>query len=104
MNYYIFTGKIINTLKLSSINNKLLVYATLIVPNYKRGLKWYKIVILAKGQIAKNIFQMYQQGDHVLVEGCIYYVKRKKIKNSNKLIFFKINDIHPTSNILNNFI
>ena len=100
MNYYIFAGKIINPLTLIRIKSKLCIYMTLIIPNNKRGLRWYKVVLIAKSQMAKNIFQMYQKGDSIIVEGCIYTKKYK----ANKFVFLKVNDIHPTSNILNNFI
>ena len=104
MNYHIFTGKIINQLSLSRINSSLYIHTTLILPNDKKGLQYYKVTLLAKGQIAKNIFQMYQKGDYVIIEGNIYTRKYKIKEHINKFIFLKVNDIHPTSNILNNFI
>lgn len=104
MNNYIFTGKVISKLVLNKVNKKQYIYTTLIVPNDKKGIQYYKVIVLAKGQLAENIFQMYQKGDYVIVEGKVHTKKYKIKEHINKFIFLKVNNIYPTNNILNNFI
>nr|YP_009564827.1 putative single-stranded DNA binding protein [Gelidium coulteri]YP_009565227.1 putative single-stranded DNA binding protein [Gelidium sinicola]QBA96178.1 putative single-stranded DNA binding protein [Gelidium coulteri]QBA96578.1 putative single-stranded DNA binding protein [Gelidium sinicola] len=104
MNNYIFMGQLISCQKYIKIYGKYYIYIKLIVPNNKKILKYYKVIALAQGEKTKDL-ELYRLGDSVVIEAAISI---KRYKNSfgrmNKFILCQIYDIHPTNNILNNFV
>nr|QJH88270.1 Ycf41 [Pterocladia lucida] len=106
MNLCMFTGKIVNQSEIIIINNRSYLYTILMLPNNKRGQNFYKVMIIAMDEVAKDMFELYQVGDSIIVESSIYMKQYKKslARKTSKLILFQVHDLHPTSNILNNFV
>lgn len=106
MNLCILTGKIVNKSMLNLVNNQPCVHTTLMIPNNKRGLNFYKILVIANGRIADDIIDLYQVGDSVIIESSVLLKKGRNKLNGKiyKCLIFQVHDIHPTNNILNNFV
>lgn len=106
MNFSIFTGKIIQKSIFNSIKGDKYIHITLVIPNNKKEIDFYCVTAVANDEIAKDIIKLYQIGDSVIIESSIL-IKKYQDKLSgriHKFMLFRIYDIHPTYNILNNFV
>nr|YP_009296204.1 putative single-stranded DNA binding protein [Sebdenia flabellata]AOM65139.1 putative single-stranded DNA binding protein [Sebdenia flabellata] len=104
MNICIITAKVITAPKLLRFKSTALSQMILCVPNDKKGLLHYKIKAIAKGQLAKDIFEIYRKNNFIIVEGFIYLkkIEKRHINEMNKFrnqksIIIKITKIHPAS-------
>nr|YP_009244273.1 putative single-stranded DNA binding protein [Gelidium vagum]AMK96515.1 putative single-stranded DNA binding protein [Gelidium vagum] len=106
MNYSVFMCQVVSQQRYIKIYDKYYVYIKLIIPNNKKTLQYYKVIALAQGEKAKDLIELYRSGDNVVIEAAISLKKQKNLFNGriNKFILFNIYDIHPTNNILNNFV
>lgn len=106
MNYCIFMGQLVSQQRYIKICGKYYVYVKLTMPNNKKVLKYYKVLALAQGEKAKDLIELYRLGDSLVIEATIFTKKYKNSSNdrAKKFILFQICDIHPTHNILNNFV
>nr|YP_009244073.1 putative single-stranded DNA binding protein [Gelidium elegans]AMK96315.1 putative single-stranded DNA binding protein [Gelidium elegans] len=106
MNYCILMGQLVSKQKYIKICGKHYIYVKLTIPNNKKVLNYYKVLALAHGEKAKDLIELYRIRDSIVIEAAISIRKYKDSSNNKtkKFILFQIYDIHPTHNILNNFV
>lgn len=80
MNICILTAKIVKAPKLLFKKNYFYTQLILSIPNNKKGLNWYNIRGKARGQKAKDLFDLYMKGDFVIVEGTVKIKKKESRK------------------------
>nr|YP_009294447.1 putative single-stranded DNA binding protein [Asparagopsis taxiformis]AOM65930.1 putative single-stranded DNA binding protein [Asparagopsis taxiformis] len=102
MNICILTARILNRPKLLFRHNSFVISLIICIPNNKPHLVWSHIQCKARGKIAKNIFDLYRQGDYIIVEGYLKIDQKKVYKNEkklfvNKVISIQVQKVHPTS-------
>ena len=105
MNLFTCTARIITTPRLSLYKKKALTQAIICLYNSKKKSLWYGAYTRSKGKLAKQIFNMYNSGDFVIIQGYISIKSKKvdsKIKNlkTKKFIILKITKIYPLKKIL----
>nr|YP_009546312.1 putative single-stranded DNA binding protein [Gelidium gabrielsonii]AYO27660.1 putative single-stranded DNA binding protein [Gelidium gabrielsonii] len=104
MNNCIFMGQLTSRQKYIKIYGKYYVYIKLTIPNNKKILKYYKVIASVQGEKAKDL-ELYRLGDSVVIEAAISIRKyRNSFGRMNIIDLKKYKFIHPTNNILNNFV
>lgn len=90
MNISLITARIIKSpIRFSNFNH----YFTELHINFLHMRNYFAHAIaLADGQVGKSIFDIYRQGDYVIIEGECLVVEDIK-KNANIIIY--IIDVHP---------
>lgn len=95
MNISLITAKIIkNPIRFSNFNN----YFTELHLNFLHMRNYFaNAIALADGKVGKSIFDIYRQGDYIIIEGeCIVI---EDIKKNTSLVIY-ILDVHPASLIM----
>nr|YP_009509265.1 hypothetical protein [Gracilaria vermiculophylla]AXI96915.1 hypothetical protein [Gracilaria vermiculophylla]QXU75121.1 hypothetical protein [Gracilaria vermiculophylla]WDZ68021.1 hypothetical protein [Gracilaria vermiculophylla] len=97
MNIFICTAYLISQPKLIKVKQKDLCYILISLYNYRDNTSNIKIKALARGKVAKQIFDLYQPKHTIVIESSIYIKKKQaldKYKKGSKMIFMKIHKIH----------
>nr|YP_009732143.1 hypothetical protein [Gracilaria spinulosa]QHS70790.1 hypothetical protein [Gracilaria spinulosa] len=97
MNIFISTAYLLSQPKLTKVKHQNFCYILLSLKNGLNNIPNIKIKAFAKGKVAKQVFDLYEQKNSVVIESSIY-VKRMKILDNNKkkskVIFVNIHKIH----------
>nr|QVY58417.1 putative single-stranded DNA binding protein [Kappaphycus striatus] len=101
MNLFIFTCRVVSRPKLIRYKKQSFVHMKFSLCNSRKGVDFYSVISLAKNQIVNQIFDIYQKGDFIIVEGSmkIRLQRINSIDNNcsiKKLVIIKIAHIHPT--------
>nr|YP_010904057.1 hypothetical protein REQ00_pgp117 [Caulacanthus ustulatus]WCH57308.1 hypothetical protein [Caulacanthus ustulatus] len=105
MNIFIATCKIVSQPRLLRYKKKSVTIMILLLYNNKKKAPWYCIIAIAKGKIGAEIFNLYKQGDLIILEGSIQIINEKNFVSGNysetiKIINLKVKMIHPTHHLL----
>lgn len=103
MNLFTCTARIITIPKLSFFKKKALIQMVICIHNNKKKSLWYYIYTTAKGKLANHIFNIYNRGDFIIIQGYIHTTYKQLDVNNNfkkkKFINLKINKIYPIKKI-----
>lgn len=100
MNLFICTARIITTPRLSLDKQKPLTQMIVCMHNHKKRYLSYYVYTKVKGKLAHKVFEMYNTGDFIVVQGSIK-MKVRKIQYSNKntktkkYIIINVHKIYP---------
>lgn len=90
MNSGLITARIIKKpIRFSSFN----YYFTQLHINFLHTQSYLaKAIALADGEIGKNLFNLYQTGDYIIIEG--EFLSIEEIKQNTNLVIY-VTDVHP---------
>nr|YP_063657.1 hypothetical plastid protein [Gracilaria tenuistipitata var. liui]AAT79732.1 hypothetical plastid protein [Gracilaria tenuistipitata var. liui] len=97
MNIFICTIHLLTEPKLIKVKHQDFCYMLISLHNFRDHISNIIIKALAKGKVAKQIFDLYKQKDALLIESSIHIRKIRYIDNykkKSKIIFIKIHKIH----------
>nr|YP_009732406.1 hypothetical protein [Gracilaria textorii]QHS70991.1 hypothetical protein [Gracilaria textorii] len=102
MNIFICTAYLLSQPKLTKVKHQNFCYILLSLKNVVNNIPNPNIEIkaFAKGKVAKQVFDLYEQKNSVVIESSIYIKRMKTLDNNikkSKMIFVKIHKIHNLS-------
>lgn len=100
MNLFTCTARIITTPRLSLYKKKALMQVIVSLYNSKKKSLWYSVYAKSKGKLAHQIFNMYNAGDFVIIQGYISLKFKKIDSKTKKFIILKITKIYPIKKFL----
>nr|YP_009244472.1 hypothetical protein Gchil_053 [Agarophyton chilense]AMK96714.1 hypothetical protein Gchil_053 [Agarophyton chilense]ASP44609.1 hypothetical protein [Agarophyton chilense]UAD84357.1 hypothetical protein [Agarophyton chilense] len=100
MNIFICTIHLLTQPKLIRAKDQNFCYMVISLHNFRDHISNIKMKALAKGKVAKQIFNLYKQKNTMLIESSIHMKKIRYVDNykkTSKMIFIKIHKIHNSS-------